>query len=72
MKDAKVCVVGAGIAGLSVAVGIAEQFLHRGEGGVKQLTVVSEEFTPRTTTNVAAGLWEPFFLGDGTDKEQLM
>ncbi|XP_066298628.1 D-aspartate oxidase-like isoform X2 [Branchiostoma lanceolatum] len=54
----RVCVVGAGVVGLSSAVCIQEKV-----PGV-QVTVLSEKFSPHTTSDGAAGFWEPHILSD--------
>ncbi|XP_078574080.1 D-aspartate oxidase-like isoform X1 [Branchiostoma floridae x Branchiostoma japonicum] len=54
----RVCVVGAGVVGLSSAVCIQEKV-----PGV-QVTVLSEKFSPHTTSDGAAGFWEPHILND--------
>ncbi|CAG7827846.1 unnamed protein product [Allacma fusca] len=54
---ARVAVVGAGVIGLSAAVCI--QKLEP----TAQVTIISEEFSPHTTGDGAAGLWTPFLVG---------
>ena len=55
-----ICVIGAGIIGLSTAVNVVEK-LGSGRGTV---TVVADKFTPNTTGDGALGLWEPYLCGD--------
>ena len=54
---ASVAVVGAGIIGLSTAVCILER-----DPTVK-VTVIADKFTPNTTSDGAAGLIMPIFMG---------
>ncbi|XP_019645689.1 PREDICTED: D-aspartate oxidase-like isoform X4 [Branchiostoma belcheri] len=54
----RVCVVGAGVIGLSSAVRIQQKV-----PGV-QVTVLAEKFSPYTTSDGAAGFWEPYILND--------
>ena len=62
MASAQICVVGAGVIGLSTAY----QLLCRsraGQTGVKlDVTVLAERFTPHTTSDGAHGLWEPYLV----------
>lgn len=61
----KVVVVGAGIIGLSTAYRLVTELK-----GV-QVTVVADKFTPDTTGDGAAGLWEPYIAGENS-REELM
>ena len=54
----RVVVVGAGIIGLPTAVNILEKV------GNTDVTIVSEELTPNTTGDGAAGVWEPYLTGN--------
>ena len=53
----RVCVVGAGVIGLSTALRLCQEVK-----GV-QVTVVADTFLADTTSSGAAGLWEPYKLG---------
>ncbi|XP_018008710.1 D-aspartate oxidase [Hyalella azteca] len=65
MRPTRVVVVGAGVAGLSSAVAVLEQLPHC------SVTVISDSFSPDTTGDVAAGLWEPFLVGNSNEKDIL-
>ena len=54
----KVCVVGAGISGVSTAVHIIEQ------NPTVDVTILSEKFSPDTPADGATGWWAPFLPGD--------
>lgn len=54
----KVAVIGAGIIGLSSAVRIQE------EAPDAEITLIAEKFSPETTSDLAAGIWGPYLLGD--------
>ena len=53
----KVCVLGAGVIGMSTGVCLVEQVR-----GV-EVTVLAEHFSPYTTGDCAAGIVTPFSLG---------
>ena len=66
----RVCVVGAGVIGLSTAVRLQEVSAAEGWGtdrsqvpGV-EVTVVADRFSPHTTSDGSGGFWEPYKLGD--------
>jgi D-amino-acid oxidase len=59
----KIYVVGAGICGMSSAVQIAENFKNA------EVTVVSEKFTPNTTSDLVAGLWGPYLMGSTPEQK---
>ncbi|KAK3089163.1 hypothetical protein FSP39_001392, partial [Pinctada imbricata] len=56
----QVCVVGAGIIGLSSAVRIQESL-----GQSVHVTVIADQFSPDTTSDGSGGFWEPHLLNDG-------
>ena len=60
----KVCVIGAGVIGLSSALRIIEQHPE------VEVTVIADKFSPATTTDVSGGFWEPHLLGD-TPQEKI-
>ena len=57
----EVCILGAGVIGLSTALRLQQQV-----PGVS-VTIVSEEFSPDTTSDGAAGIWGPYMLGEKQD-----
>ncbi|NP_991257.1 D-amino-acid oxidase, tandem duplicate 3 isoform X1 [Danio rerio] len=63
----KVCIIGAGVIGLSTAQSIYQHFHSR----VSPLTieVYADFFTPLTTSDGAAGLWQPYLYDKGIVKE---
>ncbi|XP_056313511.1 D-amino-acid oxidase-like isoform X2 [Danio aesculapii] len=63
----KVCIIGAGVIGLSTAQSIYQHFHSR----VSPLTieVYADIFTPLTTSDGAAGLWQPYLYDKGNVKE---
>ena len=52
-----VCIVGAGVVGVSTGVCIQETIPD------VEVTIVADKFTPDTTSDGAGGLWEPHALG---------
>ncbi|XP_065595348.1 D-amino-acid oxidase isoform X1 [Cyrtonyx montezumae] len=62
----RVAVIGAGVIGLSTALCIHERF-HAG----LQLEVYADRFTPHTTSDGAAGLWQPYVSDHGNLQETL-
>uniref|UniRef100_UPI0037E86449 D-amino-acid oxidase-like n=1 Tax=Semicossyphus pulcher TaxID=241346 RepID=UPI0037E86449 len=63
----RVAVIGAGVIGLSTAQSIYEQY----HSIVKPLTieVYADRFTPLTTSDGAAGFWQPYLYDDGKVQE---
>jgi D-amino-acid oxidase len=61
----KVCIIGAGIVGLSVALKLTEAY-----GSSVDITVTAELFTQQTTSYGSGGLWEPYAIL-GTPDEDL-
>lgn len=55
--DLKVCIVGAGVIGLSTALRLCHELDH------VRVTVLADKFLSDTTSDGAAGLWEPYKLG---------
>jgi len=53
-----VCVIGAGVIGLPTAVYLQEQ-----EPRAK-VTLIAENFSSDTTSDIAAGLWRPYYMSD--------
>ncbi|XP_065079073.1 D-amino-acid oxidase-like [Ochlerotatus camptorhynchus] len=62
MKQQKFIVLGAGINGLSCAFRLSERYPEA------LIEIISERFSPNTTSDVAAGLWEPYLSGDTSQK----
>ncbi|RDD41544.1 D-aspartate oxidase [Trichoplax sp. H2] len=60
----KVCVVGAGVVGLSTAYCLANC------GGNIEVTVIAEKFSPNTTGDGAAGKWYPSHLSQTPEIDQ--
>ncbi|XP_051887821.1 D-amino-acid oxidase-like isoform X2 [Pristis pectinata] len=63
----RVAVIGAGVIGLSSA----QCIINRFQPTVKSLTVViyADTFTPNTTSDGAAGLWQPYVFDEGKPEE---
>ncbi|XP_050965559.1 D-amino-acid oxidase-like isoform X2 [Labeo rohita] len=63
----RVCIIGAGVIGLSTAQSIYQHF----HGRVTPLTieVYADVFTPLTTSDGAAGFWQPYLYDKGNVKE---
>lgn len=57
-KHTKVCVLGAGVVGLSVA----QRLIERIAGMNVDVTIVADHFLQDTTSGGAGGLWEPYAL----------
>ncbi|XP_021942982.1 D-aspartate oxidase [Folsomia candida] len=53
----KIVIVGCGINGLSSAIRIQDEF------PAAEITIISDKFTPETTSDGAAGIWGPYLLG---------
>lgn len=66
-SDMRVAVIGAGVIGLSTAQSIYEQY----HSIVKPLTieVYADRFTPPTTSDGAAGFWQPYLYDKGNVQE---
>ncbi|KAK4871793.1 hypothetical protein RN001_015917 [Aquatica leii] len=54
-----IAIIGCGVIGLTAAAAIQEEY----KSGVK-ITIFADKLTPNTTSDVAAGLWGPFYLQD--------
>uniref|UniRef100_A0A8C1GCR6 D-amino-acid oxidase n=1 Tax=Cyprinus carpio TaxID=7962 RepID=A0A8C1GCR6_CYPCA len=63
----RVCIIGAGVIGLSTAQSIYQHFHDR----IAPLTieVYADVFTPLTTSDGAAGLWQPYLYDKGNVQE---
>lgn len=62
----KIVIIGAGIIGITTAVRLVESFQD------VDITIISEDFSPNTTSNVSAGWWKPSHypgLSDETNKK---
>lgn len=66
-SDMRVAVIGAGVIGLSTAQSIYEQY----HSIVSPLTieVYADRFTPLTTSDGAAGFWQPYLYDKGNIQE---
>ncbi|CAL2042287.1 hypothetical protein CAEBREN_30974 [Caenorhabditis brenneri] len=62
MVSPKIAVIGAGINGVSSALAIQEKIPNA------EVTIISEKFSPNTTSDVAAGLIEPYLCDDDVNK----
>ncbi|NXH11422.1 OXDA oxidase, partial [Bucco capensis] len=65
----RVAVIGAGVIGLSTALCIQEQY--QGLLPALQLEVYADHYTPHTTSDGAAGLWQPY-VNDHSNLQQLL
>ncbi|NXP68317.1 OXDA oxidase, partial [Chloropsis cyanopogon] len=65
----RVAIIGAGVTGLSSALCIHEQF--HGLVPSLELEIYAERFTPHTTSDGAAGLWQPYLSDRGNLQETL-
>lgn len=54
-----IAIIGAGVIGTSTAARLQEQL-----GKSVSITIFSDEFSPNTTGDIAAGLWGPHCLND--------
>ncbi|RDD41250.1 D-amino-acid oxidase [Trichoplax sp. H2] len=61
MAAVSVCVVGAGVCGLSTALLLAES-----KSIPYKVTIIADQFSPKTTSNAAAAVVAPFILGPET------
>jgi D-amino-acid oxidase len=62
MQKLKVCVVGAGVVGLSCALKIQEEYRDS-----IQITVIADAFLDETTSCGSGGLWEPYQIAGTSD-----
>lgn len=62
-----VAVIGAGVIGLSTALCIHDQYQHRVHP--LKIEVYADKFTPLTTSDGAAGLWQPYLYDNGNKQE---
>ncbi|XP_068766858.1 D-amino-acid oxidase isoform X2 [Struthio camelus] len=65
----RVAVIGAGVIGLSTALCIHDQY-HSLVPSL-ELAVYADRYTPHTTSDGAAGLWQPYVHDDGNLQEML-
>jgi len=63
MANKKICVVGGGVVGLSVALYLAKESIKQ-ETAV-EIVIIAEYFLEQTTSHGSAGWWEPYKI-DGT------
>ncbi|XP_030231557.1 D-amino-acid oxidase isoform X1 [Gadus morhua] len=63
----RVAVIGAGVIGLSTAKCIYEQY-HSTQGNLT-IEVYADRFTPLTTSDGAAGFWQPYLYDNGRTEE---
>lgn len=62
MRQLNICVVGAGVNGLSSAVCIKNQYPDA------NVTIIADKFSPLTTGDGAAGLWLPYLLSNTPER----
>ncbi|XP_060105412.1 D-amino-acid oxidase-like [Heteronotia binoei] len=65
----RVAVIGAGVIGLSTAICIYDRY-HLTDPGL-EMEVYADRFTPHTTSDGAAGLWQPYRYAKGDAQEKL-
>ncbi|XP_063171373.1 D-amino-acid oxidase [Candoia aspera] len=65
----RVAVIGAGVIGLSTALCIHDRY-HSADQPL-QVEVYADEYTPRTTSDGAAGLWQPYLYDKGNTQETI-
>ncbi|XP_054851683.1 D-amino-acid oxidase [Eublepharis macularius] len=65
----RVAVIGAGVIGLSTAICIHDQY-HLTHQPL-EIEVYADRFTPHTTSDGAAGLWQPYLYDKGNAQETL-
>lgn len=63
----RVAVIGAGVIGLSTALCIHDQW--RSTDRTLQVEIYADEFSPGTTSDGAAGLWQPYLYDKGKTQE---
>ena len=61
-QQTRVCVIGAGVIGLSAAYRLQDALPN------VDITIVSDEFSPNTTGDGSAGFWRPYLV-TGTPDE---
>lgn len=62
----KIAIIGAGVIGITTAARLQERF-----GRDVTITIFSDEFSPNTTGDIAAGIWGPYCNAD-TPTDQIM
>lgn len=67
LSEMRVAVIGAGVIGLSTAQSICEQ--HRSAVSPLTIEVYADCFTPLTTSDGAAGFWQPYLYDNGNVQE---
>ncbi|XP_019765878.1 D-amino-acid oxidase isoform X2 [Dendroctonus ponderosae] len=58
----KIAVIGCGAVGLTSALELQNKF-----GSCMRVTIFADKFSPNTTSDIAAGLWEPYLLADNSE-----
>lgn len=64
LAKTRVCVLGAGVIGLSTALRIQEESSDWGDSPGVEVTLVADRFSPDTTSDGSGGFWEPYKLGN--------
>lgn len=62
-KQVKIAVIGGGVIGLTTAIEIHRKFGHQAK-----VVIIADKFTPNTTSDIAAGLWEPYLLAENSEE----
>lgn len=62
----QIAIIGAGVIGTTTALCLQEHL-----GDLISVTIFSDEFSPKTTGDISAGLWGPFILGDTSEQKIL-
>lgn len=63
-KQVKIAVIGCGVIGLTTAIEIHRKFGHQAK-----VVIIADKFTPNTTSDIAAGLWEPYLLAENSEED---
>ncbi|CAG9764257.1 unnamed protein product [Ceutorhynchus assimilis] len=59
-----IAVIGCGVIGVTTALEIQKKY-----GGIAKVTIVADKFSPKTTSDIAAGLWEPYLLAENDEED---
>lgn len=54
--------IGCGAVGLTSALELQDKF-----GSRVAVTIIADKLSPKTTSDIAAGLWEPYLLADNSE-----
>lgn len=59
-----IAVIGCGAIGLTTALEIQRKF-----GNEAKVIIFADKFSPNTTSDIAAGFWEPYLLADNSEED---